>query len=107
MRELFRMIGCIADDLFQVTLDSKTNGGHWRIRRFILERVLQVNGHFFDQEKNRGNNDNNGYAHEPEKVNHSKREQQKKEKQRKMDIQTIRCGKYRVFYPLAFSHRIA
>ena len=69
------MMRDIADHLLQVPFNGKANGRHRSIRGLILKRVLQVDRHFFDQEKYGADGNNDRDAHEAKKVHHRKREQ--------------------------------
>ena len=58
----------IADQLFEIAFDGEADRCHRGIRGFVLEGVLQMDGHFFYQEEHGGYGHDNGYGHIAEKV---------------------------------------
>ncbi len=97
----------IADHLFQIAFDREANGGHRRIRGFVLEGVLKMDGHFFDEEKYGGYRHDDGYGHVAEKVYDSEGQQEEEEEQGEMDIQAVGGWEDGVLDPFAFSHGVA
>lgn len=76
----------IADHLFQIAFDREADGRHRGVGGFILKWVLQMDGHFFDEEENGGYGHDNGYGHVPEEVHDGEGKQEEEEEQGEMDI---------------------
>ena len=66
----FRVEGELADHLFEVAFDREADGGHGCVRGFVLEGVLEVDGHFFDEEEDGGDRNDDWDAHEAEEVDY-------------------------------------
>ena len=97
----------IADHLFQVAFDGEADRCHRCIGGFVFEGVLQMDGHFFDEEKYGGYGNDDGYGHIAEKVYDCEGQQEEEEEQGEMDIEAVSGGEDGVFYPFAFSHGVA
>src|ERR1700754_1356089 len=100
------MMRGIADHLLKVAFDREADRRHRGIGGLVLERVLQMDGHFFDEEENGGYGHDDGYGHVSEEVDDGEGQQEEEEKQGKMDIETIGGWEDSVLDPFAFSHRV-
>lgn len=100
------LVSSVADHLFEIAFDGEADGRHGRVGRLVLEGILEVDGHFLDQEEDCGDRDHDGDGHEAEEVDQGEGQHSKEEQQREVDIQAICSGEYGIFYPLAFAHRV-
>src|SRR5947209_4229881 len=97
----------VADQLLQIAFDGEADRCHGCVGRFVFERVLQMDGHFFDEKKYGGYGDDDGYGHEAKEVYNCEGQQEEEEEQGEMDIEAVGGREDGVLYAFAFSHGVA